>query len=196
MRKVGKGKLTTQTIIDNMLPPEVASAGTVSSVDDLHGLANGSVLKKRGKGAKVGAFSVDGVEGLLVRVSKCCLPVPGDDIKGFITAGRGISIHKSDCVNFLATDPQRWVDVSWSEDEQVTHQVQVQLVAEDQKGLLGVLSNAISADDANIVNLDAHTSSANLAVLNLVVEVASLRHLGRLLQHLRQVPGVLEARRR
>ena len=115
---------------------------------------------------------------------------------GFITTGRGISIHKINCHNLLATDPQRRIEVAWSSDAKTVHRAQIYLVTQNKKGMLAAVSNAISMDDANIVELEAKTGSDNLSNTNIVLEVENLEHLSRLLQHLRQIDGVLEARRR
>jgi GTP pyrophosphokinase len=122
--------------------------------------------------------------------------VPGDAIMGFITTGRGISIHKANCHNLLATDPQRRIEVSWSADARTVHRAQIYLVTQNKKGMLAAVSNAISMDDANIVELEAKTTSDNLSTSNIVLEVEDLDHLIRLLQHIRQIDGVIEARRR
>ena len=114
---------------------------------------------------------------------------------GFITTGRGISIHKANCHNLLSTDPQRRIEVSWSADAKTVHRAQIYVVTQNKKGMLAAVSNVISMDDANILELEAKTTSDNLATNNIMVEVEDLSHLSRLLQHLRQIDGVLEARR-
>jgi GTP pyrophosphokinase len=133
---------------------------------------------------------------MLVKISQCCLPVPGDPIMGFITTGRGISIHKANCHNLLATDPRRRIEVNWSADAKTVHRAQIYLVTQNKKGMLAAVSNAISMDDANIVELEAKTSADNLSTSNIVLEVENLEHLRRLMQHLRQIDGVVEVRRR
>ena len=124
------------------------------------------------------------------------MPVPGDDIMGFITSGHGISVHKANCPNLLSTDPERRIDVTWSGTKEAFHRAQIQIIAQDNKGLLATLSNAISQDDANIINVEAHTSSTNVARINMVVEISNINHLARLLQHLQQLDGIYEAKRR
>jgi len=134
---------------------------------------------------------------MLVKISKCCMPVPGDDIGGFISSGRGISVHKVDCPNFLVTDPDRQIEVSWAGDSGVgSHLVQVQVVAQDQRGLIATVSNTISEVDANIDSMEAHTSSDNLAVLNLVLEVDNVSHLEKVILKLKHISGVIEAHRK
>jgi len=133
---------------------------------------------------------------MLVKISQCCLPVPGDSIMGFITTGRGISMHKAICHNLLATDPRRRIEVNWSADAKTVHRAQIYLVTQNKKGMLAAVSNAISMDDANIVELEAKPSANNLSASNIILEVENLEHLSRLMQHLRQIDGVIEVRRR
>ena len=204
LRRVGAGKVTVKDIVNKLQPPEAKpeegatvaeleeqTAGTEAVSEIQPGLVKPH-RKPRGESAIV----IDGMDDLLVRISQCCMPVPGDEVMGFITAGRGISVHKSDCKNFLATDPSRHIEVMWSDEVLTTHRVQIQVVAEDHKGLLAELGNSISSNDANVINLEAHTSSANLAVFNFVLEVENLQHLAKLLQQIMRIDGVMEAKRK
>lgn len=141
-------------------------------------------------------IDIDGVDGMLVKVSQCCKPVPGDDIVGFITTGRGISIHKSDCVNLRSTDPHRWLSVNWSGSVKALHRSELLIRAENRKSMLADISSAISHDDAEIVSLNARTTSDNVAELDIVLEVSDLKHLQVIQQHLMQLPDIIEVRRR
>ncbi len=191
LRNVGSGKITTRRIADLMVPEEVKAE---RSEEEL-------LLKKKDKEApqsKVGSegIVIDGIDDMLVKISRCCMPMPGDDIMGFITAGRGISVHKANCPNLSALDPQRLIAVSWSQSAAVGHQTNIRIIASDRKGLLVEVCNSLSTDDANIVNIAAHAAKDDLAKLNLVVEVNDLHHLNVVLQHLRQINGVIEAGRK
>jgi GTP pyrophosphokinase len=133
---------------------------------------------------------------MLVKVSQCCHPVPGDAIIGFITTGAGISIHKAQCPNLLATDPIRWLDVAWAGSPQSTHRAALLIRAENRKNLLAEISSTISADDADIIELNARTTVENIAELDILLAVVNLKHLQLLQQHLLQMPEVIEVRRR
>ncbi|MDH3393362.1 MAG: ACT domain-containing protein, partial [Desulfobulbaceae bacterium] len=148
--------------------------------------------RRRGQGD---AIVIDGINDIMVRISNCCMPVPGDDVMGFITAGRGISVHKVTCGNFQNTDPARHVAVEWAASNRITHRASIVVIAQDQKGFLATLSSAISSDDANILSVEAQTSDGSTAQIKVVVEITDRPHLERLLQHLRQLAGVIEARR-
>jgi GTP pyrophosphokinase len=206
LRKVGTGKVTVAAIARRMQPEELLPQESRSNGEVVAELKAGEAAKaaKAAKGGpkprkkvrRENTIVIDGVDDMLVKISKCCMPVPGDDIVGFITAGRGISVHKAGCLNFLATDPERHIEVSWAAEIAVGHQVQAQVVAQDQRGLIAAVSNTISEVEANIIGMEARTSSDNLAIVNLIIEVESLEHLERLLLKLRQLSGVIEARRK
>ncbi len=188
LRKVGSGKISVQAIIKQLEPEELREEEFVELPAPLP-------LKGKKKPAPDNIIVVDGTDDILTKISHCCMPVPGDDIVGFITTGRGISVHKSSCRNFQATDPQRRIAVQWAEGINVAHRAQLVITAEDKKGLLASLSNTISAADSNIINIDATTSRGRLARINIVLEINSRDHLQRLLNHIQQIDGVIEAKR-
>ena len=142
------------------------------------------------------AIDIDGVDDMMVKVSQCCKPVPGDEIIGFITMGSGISIHKANCPNLRSTDPQRWIEVSWSGALKGRHRTELLLRAEDKKNLLTEISAVISSDDADIIEFNARTNSESIAEFNIVLEITDLQHLQVLQQHLQQMPEMIEVRRR
>ncbi len=193
MRKVGSGKITMPAIIRLLQPAELREKETESVEAVLEQLP---AKRGRGKAGRDEVIVVDGADGVLTKISHCCMPVPGDAISGFITAGRGISVHKANCPNLLASDPERRIPVSWDPAVESTHRAPVQVIAQDQRGLLAAISNAISGGDADIVNLEATTMAGGLARINGIVEVKGVDHLVRILQHLQQLAGVIEAKRK
>ncbi len=142
------------------------------------------------------AIDIDGVDDMLVKVSQCCKPVPGDEIIGFITMGSGISIHKANCANLRATDPQRWIDVCWSGTVTSRHCTELLLRAENKRNLLAEISALIATDDADIIELNARTTFDNIAEFKVVLEITGLDHLKVVCQHLQQMPEMIEVRRR
>ncbi|HIJ89856.1 MAG: bifunctional (p)ppGpp synthetase/guanosine-3',5'-bis(diphosphate) 3'-pyrophosphohydrolase [Desulfobulbaceae bacterium] len=189
MRRVGSGKMTVQALINELQPQEIRETLPEDIVQEPTPHKGG---KKRDRD---NVIVVSGADNVLTKISHCCMPVPGDEIVGFITSGRGISVHKASCPNLTASDQQRLIAVNWAEDIKASHRAQILVIARDQKGLLASLSNAISYDDANILTLEATTSTGGIAKISIVVEINSREHLLRLLQHVQQVDGVLEARR-
>jgi len=193
MRKVGSGKVTMPTIIRLLQPAELREEEAENIAAVMEQLP---AKRLHGKGRRDEVIVVDGADGVLTKISHCCMPVPGDAIGGFITAGRGISVHKTNCHNLLASDPERRIAVSWATTLDSTHRTPVQVIAQDQRGLLAAISNAIGNDDADIVNLEATTMAGGLARINVIVEVKGVDHLVRILQHLQQLAGVIEAKRK
>lgn len=190
LARVGSGVITIRTILKELQPKEIK--------EDAKGKGAASAPKaarreERPSGAE--AIIIDGMDDMLVKISQCCLPVPGDEIMGFITTGNGVSIHKSMCPHFQATDPQRWIEVRWAVNARAVHRAQIHVVSQNKKGMLASISNAISMDDANIVEMEAKTTAENQGLSNILVEVENLDHLQMLMQHLRQLEGVIEVRR-
>ncbi len=140
-------------------------------------------------------IAIAGIEGMMVKMSRCCNPVPGDAIMGFITHGRGVSVHKAGCPNLLATDPQRRIDVTWSGSESSQYRATLLLSAENKRGVFAEVSSIISADNANIAEISARQTPEDRAELRIVVEVENLDHLQRIMQHLKNIPAVLAVRR-
>jgi GTP diphosphokinase / guanosine-3',5'-bis(diphosphate) 3'-diphosphatase len=194
LRRIGNGRIGIDAVVRVLQPPEMQAVKETPAVEQAAELE--AVRKKTRSSGQEGAIVIDGVEGVLATISKCCMPVPGDAIKGYITAGRGITVHKTSCLNFQATDPVRHISVKWAPGARTAHRTHVLITAQNQKGLIAALTNAIAAKDADILDMEAHSAGGNLTTISVVLEISSLEHLARLLQHLRQVEGVLEAKRK
>ncbi len=139
---------------------------------------------------------IEGVSGLMVRYAQCCQPVPGDPVVGYVTQGRGISIHRSDCPNLLALDdPDRRVEIDWREVEGESFAVRLLLNAVDRRGLYADILQAISTTGTNIRGADLHTKDGS-AFGTIFVEVENLPHLAKVLKAVRKVKGVHEVERR
>jgi GTP pyrophosphokinase len=109
--------------------------------------------------------------------------------------GRGVSVHKANCHNLLSSDPKRWIDVSWSGISEKTFKAGIHISAENKRGIFSEISGAISLDNANIVDISAHTTPTDQADMTISLEVENLNHLNSLMQHLRQLPAVINVRR-
>jgi GTP pyrophosphokinase len=140
---------------------------------------------------------VEGMDDLWVRVARCCAPVPGDDIVGFVTVGRGVSVHRSDCTNVAAMGDrqERMIDVSWAPGELGTFAVWVQVEALDRPGLLRDVTGVISDLGGNITASSSSTGSDRIAVLRYEIELSDRAQVDRLVADLRGVDGVFEAYR-
>jgi GTP diphosphokinase / guanosine-3',5'-bis(diphosphate) 3'-diphosphatase len=140
------------------------------------------------------AVTVLGLKGLLTVFARCCNPAPGDPIVGYITRGRGATIHRQDCPNILRmTDRERIVKVSWGE-VQKTYPVSVQIKAYDRQGLMGDIYNILNNEGVNLLNFNLKVTH-NLAAINIVVEVNDIAQLSRVLTKIENLPNVMEAHR-
>jgi len=142
-----------------------------------------------------GVVHVDGIDDLLIKISQCCRPLPGDEIIGYITTGSGIAVHKAKCSSLFSAEPERLLEVQWSDSVSGPHRAELLLRAADRKNLLADISLAISSDDANILEMNSRTRADNIAEFRVLVEVGGLDHLHRLQIHLSQLPSVIEVRR-
>ena len=197
LAKVGSGTITIPHLVRTLQPPEIRKEVETQRVSDSPVVPDMQVLSSAQHGKKTtgSAIHIDGIDDMMIKISRCCNPVPGDAIMGFVTNGRGVSVHKAECVNLLATDPQRWLEVEWTNNYESGHRVEVQVSAENSKGVFAAISSAISADDADIIEISARTTPADTADFHIALEVEGLGHLQRVLQHLRQMEPVITARR-
>ncbi len=181
---IGYGKVSPQQIINHLLPEESLKEGLKEKV-----------VKKIG--IKPEGVKVNGVNDILIHLSKCCNPVPGDKIIGFITRGRGLSIHTVDCPNIdeLDYDKERLVDVGWDAKGEGTHPVKISVLTVDKPGLLANVSASISSAEANISHAEIKTTEEKKAILNFVVEITNTKHLEKVLKNIEKVEGVLRAQR-
>jgi len=194
--RVGSGSITVPHLLRTLQPEEFREAEEKRRIAEMVERAKRATEAAKNEPSRRTTIDIDGVDGMLIKISQCCRPVPGDAIIGFITTGSGVSVHKADCLNLKATDPARWLDVSWSGTPNSTYRAGVVVRSENRKNLLADISGTISADDANIVELNARTTVENIAEINVLIEVMNLEHLQRLQQHLLQMPEVIEVRRK
>jgi GTP pyrophosphokinase len=140
---------------------------------------------------------IQGMDNLMVRYSQCCQPVPGDRVVGYITRGRGVSIHRVDCPNVLhlSQDPERRVEIEWSAEKGERFFVKVHMHGTDRRGLLSDVAKAISDTGTDIQHADMRSTNGGMDA-EFVVEVKDLSHLTRVVKAVKKVKGVLEVERR
>ncbi len=138
-----------------------------------------------------------GLDNLLIRFSRCCNPVPGDDIVGYITRGRGVSVHRKDCPNLgtLSTEEGRIIEVFWEGTGQSSYPVELEVLAEDRVNLLSNIMLAVSEMKTNIVAVHGRTLKNKQAQIDLVVDIKDLEHMQAIIAQLQNVEGVLSAHR-
>jgi guanosine-3',5'-bis(diphosphate) 3'-pyrophosphohydrolase len=138
---------------------------------------------------------VEGFDDILVRFARCCQPLPGDRIVGFITRGRGVSIHFADCPQVLRCDPLRRIEVSWDGDQKTARKVRVSVVSQDQIGLLANMTRAITDSGGNIISASINTTKLGKAMNVFEVGIADARHFDKMKRALEMVPGVIRVER-
>ncbi|MGI6641335.1 MAG: RelA/SpoT family protein [Limnochordia bacterium] len=183
---IGFGRVTAQQVLQKIAGKE--ALGTKQ--------AKPAPVRKHRKGDAKGV-SIKGVDNLLVRLSKCCNPVPGDDIVGYITRGRGVSIHRTDCPNIasLSSDSNRQIEVAWNTTESDSYPVEIEIEAVDRPNLLANIMNNVAESKTNIEAVSARTTKEDAASIQLVVDIHDVAHLNNVINKLRQVEGVISVRR-
>jgi len=138
---------------------------------------------------------VEGGAGMLVRFAHCCNPVPGDEIVGYITRGRGVTVHKSDCVNAMNSEPERAIRVSWAEEGTGTFNAAVRIVAYDHPSLLGEITVFVSDMGAPVSAVSMKANKNGTVTIHLVLQVGSKDQLRQALNRIQKRSDVLEAYR-
>lgn len=153
----------------------------------------------RKNSAPKSGVSVKGIDNCLVKFSKCCNPVPGDDIIGYITKGRGVSIHRKDCTNLkdLLSEEERIIEVEWyDEKEKAEYNVDIQVLANDRTGLLADVVKEITSKKINIMGVNTKTSKDRIATIDITLEVQDIEQLNQIIKQIRKVDSVYEVTRK
>ncbi len=184
--EIGRGEISIQSILRKISPQEEETPG-----DD-------SFLKKfisRARGAANGV-RVQGLDNLLINFAKCCQPVPGDNILGFISRGRGVIVHRANCKNIekLLETPEKCINVEWDVEKDKHFIVRIHLIGEDRKDFLRDITEKISLTRTNIVSLNTKTQDT-LVTTNLIIEVRNLQHLNKVIHNIGKVNGVIGVER-
>jgi GTP pyrophosphokinase len=145
--------------------------------------------------SKDDAIRIKGVDGLVVKFAKCCNPIPGDKVLGFITRGRGLTVHLEDCQNVLAYDDQRKVEVSWELDKEYTYSVKLRVQGDDKKGLLSDITSVLSSSKANIVNARVTTYPDRSAISIFEIEILNAPQVQKITKSILKLKGVRSVER-
>lgn len=143
----------------------------------------------------VGQVKVRGVEDILISFGKCCSPVPGDSIVGYVTRGKGVSVHVSDCSKLLATDPDRRVSVEWDKGASVSRIAKIRVVCVNRPGMLQAMSEAITSQGVNISQATARSGDDQSAVNTFDVEITGLDQLRHVIKSLEKLKGIVSVER-
>ena len=184
---VGYGKLDPDKILEFLFPSEVVES---ASFDDLPSAE--LIPPPPVKSNRQNAILVDGEDGLAVHYPKCCSPINGDDVVGFVTLGRGVTIHRSDCPHTYDYDPMRRVPVAWSSERTQNRPVQLRILSDDTQGLLASISQTFRKASINITAVNCQTSDENSAINDFTISVKDLGQLKDVTQQLKQIRGISE----
>jgi GTP diphosphokinase / guanosine-3',5'-bis(diphosphate) 3'-diphosphatase len=198
--RVGYGKIEPRMLIEKLAPEilnqaQPADAPKETGSSFLQKVIKSAAQKVRKSGSLV---SVSGMDDMLIHFARCCNPIPGDPIAGFITRGRGITVHRSDCRKAFEFDQARKVDVEWTtKSAEAGHEriVRVQVISQDMPGLLKSMSEAFSSQGINIHNAQVRTTRDQKAVATFDILVRSTQQLNDVLYSLQKIKGVLGAKR-
>jgi len=187
---MGRGEIKTSRIV-SVLRDRIKSNG-----DELDAIP---IRRHRRQQRLPRGFKIEGVGNLLTNMGQCCNPLPGDPIAGYITIGRGVTIHRRDCTNFLRhtrLTQERLVEVDWGLDKDIVYPVDIQITAYDRRGLLNDITSILSDSKTNVVAVNMETNKTDhVSSLLLTVEVRDIQTLSRVLSQITQIPNVTEARR-
>jgi len=189
MAAVGYGKLSCNQVLGKLIPEE-----KLAEKQDLKESRIGKAISKL-TGKSTSAIQIGGVEDVLVRFGKCCNPVPGDDIVGFITRGRGVTVHTADCPIAMDNDPERRIAVDWNRDRKAALPVKIRVSCHDQKGILANITLAITNCEANISSASIQSTVDRRGENIFEVDVTSLEHLNRVMNNIMKVNGVTHVER-
>ncbi|MFC8589669.1 MULTISPECIES: RelA/SpoT family protein [unclassified Streptomyces] len=191
---IGEGHVTAQSIVQKLVQALGGEEAATEDIDESAPPTRGR--SKRRSNADPGVV-VKGVEDVWVKLARCCTPVPGDPIIGFVTRGSGVSVHRSDCVNVdsLSREPERILDVEWAPTQSSVFLVAIQVEALDRSRLLSDVTRVLSDQHVNILSAAVQTSRDRVATSRFTFEMGDPKHLGHVLKAVRGVEGVYDVYR-
>ena len=197
---IGYGGVTAARVANRLRDEQKSAMAEKKSVlDRVSAAAERREERAKKEGKAVHGILVEGLDNCLVKFSRCCTPVPGDEIIGFITRGQGVSIHRKDCENYLRrtrdqVDAGRWIHVSWASQITDSYVTILTIAAKDRSGLVMDIATVLNSLNAKVRNLSAR-DNAGLALVNISLEVRSTAELRQIMNRLASVPSVTEVSR-
>jgi len=184
---VGYGKITPLQIVRKVEPKPDEKEDSASFLDKI-------ISRVKKKKPKTGV-TVKGVDDILIKFGKCCQPVPGDSIIGYITRGYGVTVHRTSCVNAMKMSPERQIDVEWSVDIADTYPVKILVRSYDRVGLLADITANISKNGANILSANTETRQTKIVYSLFTIAVENTDHLNKVLSAIRKIKHIQDVRR-
>lgn len=189
--KVGYGKLESRTVVENLLPSEEKKSSEAANPTFMERVLKAATQKPRAARSLV---VVDGMDDVLIHYAKCCHPIPGDPISGFISRGRGVMVHRSDCPKVFELDPLRKIDVQWASKQAadgMERNVRLKVLSQDMPGLLKSMSEAFAVQGINIQSAQIRTNKDRKAVCLFEVTVKDSTQLNESILELQKIKGVI-----
>ncbi|QPC81441.1 bifunctional (p)ppGpp synthetase/guanosine-3',5'-bis(diphosphate) 3'-pyrophosphohydrolase [Phototrophicus methaneseepsis] len=191
---IGAGDITGAQITNKVLESERRAQRTEDTFDEIVKRPSTRTIASIDEGV-----SITGTSGLLVSLAKCCNPTPGEEIIGYVTRGRGVTVHRADCVNITALpekERERLLDVAWGHvTEEHRYSVPLEVIANDREGLLRDITTMIADEKVNISTVNVKTRQ-HIAILSLILDIADSQQLARIIRKIESIPNVVEAHRR
>ncbi|MBR4744367.1 MAG: bifunctional (p)ppGpp synthetase/guanosine-3',5'-bis(diphosphate) 3'-pyrophosphohydrolase, partial [Oscillospiraceae bacterium] len=183
----------------NKIRDEVKAAEKARKKDE-QAATQSTAPKPRTKSHPVNGVVVEGLDNCLVKFSRCCTPVPGDDIVGFITRGFGVSVHRKDCANYLQSvarpeEKDRWIGVEWANSESDTYTTTLNITAKERGGLVVDIATVVSAAKIKMTSFSARDVGDGLSTASVTLEVRNAGELNAVINRMSNVAGVTEVRR-
>jgi GTP pyrophosphokinase len=189
LETIGYGRIRSKQVVDHLFPDsEPEERKPRAGLRKLFGL-----LERQKK--DVSGVRVRGEDDSMVRLGKCCNPLPGEDIIGFITRGRGVTVHSTECDRLTGVEQQRQVEVAWEKGTRAARLVRIEVSSRDRPGLLASMSHAIAQAGANIDKAYVRTTGEGRAINVFEMTLIDVDEYNRICRNLRRVPGVKDVRR-
>ncbi len=192
---VGFGKITPLQLFHRVVPESEKENEQENRSDKFSSILDKLIGKNRKRKKSSGGIVVKGIDDILVKFSKCCNPLPGDDVIGFITQGQGVTVHRKGCLNTLRMNPERKIDVEWSDDYKDSYPARIRIRATDRAGFLADVASTINKNGANIINAQTETSEFGAVSSYFTVSVSSIEQLDKVMSELRKVKNVINVKR-
>jgi GTP diphosphokinase / guanosine-3',5'-bis(diphosphate) 3'-diphosphatase len=191
--RVGYGRMEPRMVVERLAPDLLKTPGAKTEVKGFLTQVFDSVRKKKSNSL----IRVSGMDDMLVHFARCCSPIPGDPIAGFITLGRGVTIHRSDCPKGFQFDQDRLMEVEWNTEghSSVDRTVRIQVLSQDSQGLLKAIAEAFSAQQMNIEGAQIQTTKELKAISIFTVSAQSTKQVQMAINSLQKVKGVIEVKR-
>lgn len=195
---IGVGQLSASSYISKLKEENITEKQSAESINKAIEEQLAKSDRSLNKVTKDYGITVRGERNLMVRFAKCCNPVPGDDIKGYVTKGRGVSVHRADCNNLkslIKYDKNKVVEVSWGRAKGADYIAEIQVESDDREGILADIINVISESKLPISSINAQSAKGNTAKVNIKIRIYSVEQLRELMKKIRRIKGVMDVYR-